>query len=194
MSTPKVYLAGPMTGYPEFNFPAFFEAEKRWTDKKYEVLNPARTDNGDTTKEHKYYMRRDIEMLLDADAVAFLPGWQNSKGATVEYVVAQAISLPMFDAITGKPLSENVLQEANRVINGPRDKDYGHPRNDFAKTAAFWSTLFRVEVSPEQVALAMILLKVSREMNRPKRDNIVDIAGYAGTIEKLWEPVEDGRS
>ena len=42
-----------------------------------------------------------------------------------------------------------------------------------------WSIIFENEVTPNQVALAMIALKITRQMNTNKRDNWVDIAGYA---------------
>lgn len=95
---------------------------------------------------------------------------------------------------TKKAEQETALQTANRLVYGNRQKDYGHPYDDFSKTAAFWSTLFGVEVRPEQVALAMIFLKASRLMNSPDHyDSIVDIAGYAGTYELTIEKVRELR-
>lgn len=79
----------------------------------------------------------------------------------------------------------SVLLDAEEIINGPRQSDYGHPFDNFSQTAKLWSAAFGFEFTAEQVAIAMILVKVSRETNRPKRDNLVDIAGYAGTLEKV---------
>lgn len=45
----RVYIAGPMTGLPEYNFPAFHAAAKAWRDAGWEVLNPAEAFDGDTT-------------------------------------------------------------------------------------------------------------------------------------------------
>lgn len=86
---------------------------------------------------------------------------------------------------------ESVIAEAERIINGPRQSNYGHPLDDFTKTAAFWSTLLTarhgapVTVTAEDVALMMVLLKVSRELHHHNRDNLVDVAGYIGTLEKV---------
>ena len=82
----------------------------------------------------------------------------------------------------------NILQEADALVNGDRAKDYGHPSKDFKKVARLWSVVIDAEITPEQVGLCMICLKISREINRHKRDNLVDIAGYAATIEKLGDP------
>lgn len=89
-----------------------------------------------------------------------------------------------------KDMSENVvretiLQEADRLINGDRHEAYGDVRQSFEAVAAGWSALFRCTVTAEQVALAMVWLKVMREAHAHKRDNLVDIGGYAGLAAKL---------
>jgi len=77
---------------------------------------------------------------------------------------------------------ESVLLEAEQLVNGDRNDDYGHPLDDFTKTAKFWSVIAGVEITAEQVGLMMCALKISRHMNRPKRDNLSDLAGYSETI------------
>jgi hypothetical protein len=80
---------------------------------------------------------------------------------------------------------EDILAEASRITRGSRQAQYGPPDQDFRRTAGMWSALFLsklkdgVTFEPRDVALAMILLKTSRETHQRKRDNWVDIAGYA---------------
>lgn len=74
---------------------------------------------------------------------------------------------------------ETILDEAKRITAGDRQNAYGPPDQDFARTAAMWSQLLGVDVEARQVALCMIALKLSRETHQRKRDNWVDIAGYA---------------
>jgi hypothetical protein len=80
---------------------------------------------------------------------------------------------------------EDILAEASRITRGSRQAQYGPPDQDFRRTAGMWSALFvsklkdGVTFEPRDVALAMILLKTSRETHQRKRDNWVDIAGYA---------------
>ena len=82
---------------------------------------------------------------------------------------------------------DSVLNEAHGLVHKDRGEDYGHPFDDFSRTAKLWSVVLGTEVTPEQVALCMICVKLSREVNRPKRDNRVDIAGYAETLEMVHE-------
>ncbi len=77
---------------------------------------------------------------------------------------------------------ETILQEAQRLVHGPRQQDYGHPLDDFTRTAAMWSAILGQPVTAEQVGLCMIAVKISRHCNHPKRDNLVDAAGYAATV------------
>jgi hypothetical protein len=79
----------------------------------------------------------------------------------------------------------NILQEAEQAIYSDRAADYGTVTSNFNTIAELWSTVLKTPVTPEQVGLCMIQVKVAREMYKQKRDNLVDIAGYAGCLEKL---------
>ena len=88
----RLYIAGPMTGLPDYNFPAFNDAAEKLRAVGYDVANPA--DHGQGMRPWKWYMRRALKALLDCDAVALLPGYTNSKGATLETEVAEALEMP----------------------------------------------------------------------------------------------------
>lgn len=81
--------------------------------------------------------------------------------------------------------NESILQEAERLINGDRADAYGDAKESFENVAKGWSVIFGKEVTGRQVGLAMTWLKMCRENNNHKRDNLVDLAGYAALIEKL---------
>ena len=189
-----IYIAGPMTGYEDYNYPAFFAAEARFRDAGWEVLNPARhptdwiTSDMDPDVVRAAYMKMDIEDVMAADAIALLPGWQASKGANVELAVARILLKDVYDAETGEPYAdESILVEADRLVSVDRQADYGHPIDDFSRSAAMWSAILGIEVQAEQIPLCMIAVKMSRELNRAKRDNLVDIAGYAKTLALVHE-------
>jgi hypothetical protein len=79
----------------------------------------------------------------------------------------------------------SVTEEARATVREDRIHQYGHPL-DFCETVAgHWSVLFGHDVSAEQVALAMLHFKVAREAHRAKRDNRVDIAGYAEVLDMI---------
>lgn len=81
-----VYICGPMSGLPQFNYPAFREAETL-IRKRYgcRVLNPARQPDG---LEYDEYMRRGCADVVSATVVIVLPGWQKSPGAKDEMACA----------------------------------------------------------------------------------------------------------
>ena len=84
----------------------------------------------------------------------------------------------------------NIFDEANELIHGDRQMAYDHPLDNFSRIAKIWSVILGVEVSPEQVGLCMVGTKLAREAFQPKRDNLVDGAGYFGTIEMVYEERE----
>lgn len=86
-----------------------------------------------------------------------------------------------------------LLAEAGRIISGERDVQYGTPEDNQQRIADLWSVLFGIEVTPRQACLALILVKIAREVNQPKRDNLVDIAGYAAIADEVT-PTLDGAS
>lgn len=94
-------------------------------------------------------------------------------------------------ALTGQPepeVPETALEEAQRLVHGNRGEDYGHPADDFTRTGRMWGAILdRDDVPPELVGLCMAAVKISREVNKPKRDNRVDLAGYAETVEMIHQ-------
>lgn len=93
-SAPLLYLSGPMTGMPELNFPAFHRAAASLRRTGYRVINPAELDAADTRElTWAEYMRRDIKVLTDCEVIALLPGWENSRGARIEKLVADALGM-----------------------------------------------------------------------------------------------------
>lgn len=104
----KVYIAGPMSGIPEFNFPAFYEAEEYLRSLGYDVFNPATKDaekeldpeafeTGDhvLVNERGFDFREaytwDVTKVIEADGIFMLAGWQHSPGAVGEHAVAVAM-------------------------------------------------------------------------------------------------------
>lgn len=88
----RVYLAGPMTGHPELNFPAFIEAAERLRDSGFEVVNPVEICP-DPTSKWEDCMRADIAQLVTCDRIALLPGWEKSRGASLEAHIARALGM-----------------------------------------------------------------------------------------------------
>lgn len=91
----RVYIAGPMSGLPELNFPAFYTEATRLRALGYEVVNPAEINPNPNTGWVDC-MRADIKQLVDCDTVALLPDWAKSRGARLEHSIAEALSIACF--------------------------------------------------------------------------------------------------
>lgn len=90
-----IYLSGPMTGYPDFNYPAFRKATTVLRMQGLEVFDPSECFDGDQGLSKEVYMREDIAAVLKASIVVVLDGWEQSPGARLEVEVAKAIGIPV---------------------------------------------------------------------------------------------------
>ena len=95
----KLYIAGPMSGLPDYNYPAFHAAESELRAAGYETLNPA-TNAKPEPETWEGYMRAAIAQVVQADGIAFLPGSNGSRGARVELNLGGVLGMDV------KPLSE----------------------------------------------------------------------------------------
>jgi hypothetical protein len=273
----KAYLAGPMTGYKDYNFPAFMDAADKLRSRYYDIVNPAEIEAAEEgpRKTWEYYLKRDIAELVKCNIVIVLKGWEKSRGASFEVLIARILKMDVFEFETEKCIKpgfygllfsilrgepdenqlisesavrgivesesdkenrrilnaglrgiaeknsaiypaghpfekgngetfveaftpkepsyeaqrfqekkratakESVLEEAQRLVGGDRGNSYGHPFDDMTRTGRMWAPILGLsEVTAAQVALCMVCVKISREVNSPKRDNRVDGPGY----------------
>lgn len=86
--------------------------------------------------------------------------------------------------------TENVLEEAQRVVHGSRMKDYGTPLDNHTITAGLFSAYLGIPITAEQVCYLNILQKISRSVHSFKRDNLVDIAGYTYNLQMIHDERE----
>lgn len=95
-SRPVLYVAGPMTGIPEFNYPAFEDARRQLEAAGFTVLCPTDNDPDPATSASRpweWYLRRALRQVVDAGGVAVLPDAICSKGACLEIHVARALGM-----------------------------------------------------------------------------------------------------
>lgn len=89
-----VYIAGPMSGLPNYNREAFFREAEKLRQLGAIVLNPAHAPDG--LRSHDSYMRIALAMLGEADCMVVLPNWKNSKGVAMEMDFAARHKKPIF--------------------------------------------------------------------------------------------------
>jgi hypothetical protein len=84
-------------------------------------------------------------------------------------------------------ISQDLLDEAKKLIGGDRQEDYGDKLKNHQNIADFWSVFLQKKITAHDVAICMALVKVARLMNQHKKDSYLDMAAYAaiaGEIEK----------
>lgn len=107
----RAYISGPMTGYTDYNAPAFAAASAWAAAQGWEPVNPHEVRPGhdgdcpaglriptlDGAEEHAYgcFMRADLAALLTCDLIVMLPGWEASRGAKAELAVAEICGMPV---------------------------------------------------------------------------------------------------
>lgn len=117
----RLYLAGPMTGYPEHNIPAFLVMGAALRSRGLQVVIPCEgVEQEERTWEE--WMARDIAMMMQCDGVAVLEGWEASRGASLEVFINDQLARPTFDA---KLLAEGWSSDSARIMPTPEPAGLG---------------------------------------------------------------------
>lgn len=87
-----IYLAGKMSGLPDFNYPAFIDAAAKLRAMGHTVLNPAENPVP-PCGSWAGYMRLALAQLVQCETIVLLPGWSESKGALLEYKLARILAM-----------------------------------------------------------------------------------------------------
>lgn len=209
----KIYISGPMTGIESYNFPAFFEAAEYLREKGHEPINPAEIDvkqegldtetqefgNRTPIDEDTYreYLSRDLGLLGSVDAVAALPGWESSNGATLEIDVARRLGIPVLkypdltglERFPGAPLGEDIHRECESIkqLLIKKNRAYKNsalqPINVFSKASAVEQLSVRIDDKLKRISEA--------DPNALGEDSILDLIGYLILLRIAQKVVRD---
>lgn len=106
----RIYLAGPMTGIPDHNYPLFDHVTEQLRQQGHEVFNPAdltrmfygsldnflSMDSEHQLKAIRILLAKELTWIaVNAEAIYLLPGWENSYGARAEYALGAALKLEL---------------------------------------------------------------------------------------------------
>lgn len=91
----RLYVAGPMTGKKDFNYPAFNDAALLLRFFGHHVENPAENPRP-PCGSWLGYMRMSLRQISRADAIVVLPGWLWSRGARIEWLIGKLLGLPVY--------------------------------------------------------------------------------------------------
>lgn len=122
----KLYLAGPMSGLPDWNFPVFNELASKLRDLGHVVFNPAENVREDNHKGRAYYMKKDIHAIIGStvyskptDAVAVLRNWESSRGTRLEVEIALQLDIPVLwaDELANGNIVLLTQEELNKTLD-----------------------------------------------------------------------------
>lgn len=208
-----------MRGYYEYNFPAFIEAAQRLRAAGWDVVCPVEHNiecgfdpNSEASPAQiQDFMKWDIPAVTQCDAIALLPGWEDSEMANVEKTVAEACGLEIYVynpsggrlvSMLISPEYYNTITESisldTESLTDERGENYGHPLDHFNCTqemSVVWTgrrhdaivnkgnlCSMSLERSLKHIVY-MICDKLARAAENPMHmDNFDDIQGYAS----LW--------
>jgi hypothetical protein len=155
------------------------------------VHNPSETipDPPPTYGTHMYVMPLDgditgpcVACRYSMDAEHHITTQQIQEEAIKWYVNAHKEEAPEVQ-------QKEIHEEAADIVYGDREQTYDDPNKNFRKIARMWSGMLDKKllrpITPQDVALMFILLKISRESFQPKRDNRVDIIGYTLCLQRI---------
>ena len=117
LSMKSVYIAGPMRGIEDWNYPLFDEARDFLNRLgKWQVFSPADMDRAqgfnpvydevDPVLFMRDAMRRDLTKIAECDRLAVLPGWENSKGCKAEIALARVLNIPIMHLFGAKRVED----------------------------------------------------------------------------------------
>lgn len=153
MQSPRIYIAGPMRGYPLENFPAFDEAAEYMRRCQWDVVSPAdldRAEGHDPTSGEPIpvsdAIARDILALRGCDAILLLPGWEDSRGVAVELALARALDPPIAELVYDRYGTPRVRPFYGATLLTPTD-DYDE---SWAEDEPYWALNAEPSAAPVQ--------------------------------------------
>lgn len=200
----KVYLAGPMRGYPLFNFPAFKAAAKKLRSMGHEVFAPHERDletgfnpAKDEAKPMAHYMAIDLPEVCKAEAVIVLPGWEKSKGCKMELSLAFELGKDVFAYETMHRITDT--SAGGDVVSATiaeRGKVYGDPQLSHENIGLAWTGLLQQHygvrldhsIPSWLVSLMMASFKNQRAARVYHADNFTDARAYLRFAESDQKP------
>lgn len=140
-------------------------------------------------KKRKYVRHQKPEPQIERDEfVASIDGKLYTQAEIVEFARERVAQINK-DKLKLPP--EPVTLEAYKIVYGRGEKEYGHPVKNFVHTARLLNAQFhdklKQPLTPADVAYILIHVKMSRQNNMEKRDNMIDVCGYAETAQRVLD-------
>ena len=177
----------------------FHEDSDLWRAFDYKVPSPNHLNTANRRNRwgltHEEWLGLTASDVVDWRSDAKTPAQLTTTQAKIdEQLLQETFCNPEMLKPSAKTVDEplTVCQEAQNITFGDRNRDYGHPLDNLQHTADMWTAYLKrmapeLELDTDDVCVLMCMLKFSRQVETPKRDNWVDTAGYANIAEVARE-------
>ena len=98
----RLYIAGPMTGIEDYNFPEFNRVAGELAKQGHEIYNPATSFSGRQDLPYDMYLRHALQLVTMVEGIVLLEGWSNSRGALTEVHAGMSCVLPFYNYRDGE--------------------------------------------------------------------------------------------
>ena len=112
--------------------------------------------------------------------------------AHVAYIASLKDRIAELESHLSGQSSNSILSEAEQLTTRDRNDSYGHPGVQFGKVAAAFNAMTGHRITGKQAITFMMILKMVRENFNPKRDNRVDLCGYANCLDMTQQAEDQG--
>lgn len=149
-----------------------------------------------TRKEGEIFQYNEVRLIVRRDPSGSCTGcYLNGKDCQSDQILniigdcGYDLRKDKMDVIFEEIKTENksILSEAEEIVNGSRHSDYGDANESFSRIATIASVMTGKELSPEDCCAVMMAVKLVRESFNHKRDNLVDLCGYAHIMNEIVE-------
>jgi hypothetical protein len=82
----------------------------------------------------------------------------------------------------------SLLLQAEKIVNGDRDEQYGNPSQAFQEYSNILKTTFDIDLTPEQICKVQMAIKLGRLKYKFKQDSLLDLIGYSEILNRLSTP------
>lgn len=120
----RVYVAGPMTAIPEYNYPAFYQAKEILETIGLDVQIPPELCPQQDGFTYTDYFKADIEGMLTCEILVLLPGWTQSPGARAEMILGATMGMPTYFLIPGQGLLVGMDRTLTEPLTSQLSEDY----------------------------------------------------------------------
>ena len=152
-------------------------------------------------KEGEIFQYKGVRLLVCVDPSGSCTGcYLNGKGCQSDQILnitgncGNELRKDKINVIFKEIKTENksILSEAEEIVNGSRHSDYGDARESFSRVATIASVMTGKELAPEDCCAVLMAVKLVRESFNHKRDNFVDLCGYAYIMNEIKESNKKG--